>query len=149
MSHEAFYWLCLVIGAVGAIWDIGWRRLPNLLCLALAVAGLVAVAVTGGVSALPSSLAHAAIALVIGMILFRFGVIGGGDAKFYAAAACSLPLAYALPLLGWTSVSGLALLLVMMATRLAMRKPATPKGWSVPYGVAIFGGLATTILTAA
>lgn len=149
MSLSAWYWLCLAIGAVGAVWDIGWRKLPNLLCLALAAAGLTAVWQVLGVAALPSSLAHAALALIAGMLLFRLGVIGGGDAKFYAAAACALPLGRALPFLGWTSVSGLALLLVMMATRLAMKKPAAPKGWSVPYGVAIYGGLAITLLGAA
>lgn len=147
MIQEYWYWPLLLIGAVGAVWDIGWRKLPNLLCAALAIAGVAAVIFSQGAGLLPSALGHAAIALVVGMVLFKFGAIGGGDAKFYAAAACGLPLGLALPMLGWTSLSGLLLLIGMSLTRIAMRRPATLKGWSLPYGVAIFGGLAMTIIT--
>jgi Flp pilus assembly protein protease CpaA len=59
-----------------------------------------------------------------------------------------LPIGKALILLGWTSAAGLCLLLVMALARLA--RPATRprsilRGWSVPYGVAIFSGFALTL----
>ena len=101
-----------------------------------------------GAAAAPSALLHAALALLVGMVLFRLGAVGGGDAKFYAAAALALPLGQALFLLGWTSAVGLALLLVMAIARLfrpASRGTSLLRGWSVPYGVAIFGGLALTL----
>jgi prepilin peptidase CpaA len=100
------------------------------------------------VSPLPWSLLHASIALVAGMALFKFGMIGAGDAKFYAAAAAGIPLDKALTFLGWTSAAGLALLFAMVLARLVRpgsRKLSSLRGWSVPYGVAIFGGFALTL----
>jgi prepilin peptidase CpaA len=130
--------------------DIRERRLPNWLCAVLAVAGTAGLAATAGPAAVPWALLHAVLALIAGMVLFRLGVIGGGDAKFYAAAACALPLDRALPLLGWTSAAGLCLLLVMtVRRRIAGVTPEGTRflrGWEVPYGVAIAAGFALTLL---
>jgi len=41
-----------------------------------------AASLSGGWTTLGGQLLHAAIALGIGMILFRFGLFGGGDASF-------------------------------------------------------------------
>jgi len=132
------------IAATGAVLDVRTRKLPNWLCAALAVAAAGGLYVSEGAKALPSAGLHALVALIAGMILFRFGVIGGGDAKFYTAAALGLPLAQALPLLGWTSVLGLVLFLAMIAGRMLTGRSASLRGWDVPYGVAIFAGFAVT-----
>ena len=139
----------LAVAGLGAVLDIRDRRLPNWLCAVLAMAAVGGLVAVQGLSALPSSLLHAAIALIGGMVLFKLRMIGAGDAKFYAAAAGGLPLGQALPFLGWTSVAGFALLLVMAVSRLIRpakdERPAF-KGWSVPYGVAIFGGFVFTLI---
>jgi len=149
---EPVLWPALVLAVVGAGIDIWKRKLPNTLCLALAVVSLAAVAWLHGPVLAGWGLAHAVIALLGGMVLFKFGIIGGGDAKFYAAAACSipgLPMASPLSLLLWTAVSGLVLVFAMLASRV-VRKGASRsgllKGWSVPYGVAIAAGIWLTHL---
>ena len=146
MNYELIQVPALAIASVGAIIDVRHRRLPNLLCLALALSAGAALALTSGLPAVPWSLLHATIALVAGMILFRLGMIGGGDAKFYAAAACGVPLANGIELLGWTSVAGILLLAALTAVRmLSGRRLSEMRGYSMPYGVAIFLGFAATL----
>jgi prepilin peptidase CpaA len=148
MSFDPEFGPALAVAGLGAILDIRVRRLPNWLCALLALSAVGGLVALQGASALPSSLLHAAIVLIFGMALFKAGMIGAGDAKFYAAAAAGLPLAEALPFLGWTSVVGLALLLAMVAGRLLRpgeQESSILKGWSVPYGVAIAGGFGLTV----
>ncbi len=142
----------LLVGGAGAVWDVLHRRLPNTLCLVFAGAALCAMLAQQGADVLAGAAAHAAIALIVGMILFRIGAIGGGDAKFYAAAALGVPLGQALPMLGWTSLAGFVLLVVMAISRRIAGQPVLTRGetaWSVPYGVAIFCGYAATTVTMA
>ena len=142
--------VCLALAAAGAAWDINARRIPNWVCLLLAVAAVGFVSVGVGESGLLWSLAHAAIALIVGVALFGFGIIGGGDAKFYAAAALAIPLQNALALLGWTSAAGLVLLVVIVIGNrlLAKRRKSLQelRKMEVPYGVAIASGFALATL---
>lgn len=148
---DAALWPALALAALGALFDFRTRRLPNRLCAALAIAGIAGLGLSQGAGVLPWALLHAAAALVVGMVLFRLGAIGGGDAKFYAAAACAVPgspIIGPLALLGWTSAAGLALLLAMLAGRVAGKKTGRGgllKGWEVPYGAAIAAGFAITL----
>ena len=149
MTPDPALWPALAAAGLGAILDVKDRRLPNWLCAVVAAAAAGGLVWSEGLGALPWALLHAAIALLVGMILFRLGAIGGGDAKFYAAAACAIPLSGALFFLGWTSAAGFFLLLVMaIARRLRRTSPDAPilRGWSVPYGVAIFAGFGLALL---
>jgi len=145
-------WPALALAALGAVLDIKERRLPNWLCAALFLAAGAGLAFTHGWQMLPWGLLHAAVALVIGMGLFALGAIGGGDAKFYAAAAFSLPavpLSGPVAFLGWTSLAGLAVLAAMMVWRRTRSREESRrlfKSWGVPYGVAIAAGLWLTFL---
>ena len=148
MSLDPALWPALAVAGLGAILDVKERRLPNWLCATLAISAAAGLVYSAGPSLLPWTLLHAAIALTIGMVLFRLGAIGGGDAKFYAAAASAVPLSDALPLLGWTSAVGLLLLIVMAVARRARRNAQESgllRGWTVPYGVAIFAGFGLTL----
>ena len=148
MIPDAVLWPALAAAGLGAVLDAKDRRLPNWLCAILAVTAAAGFALAQGAGALPWALLHATIALIVGMALFRFRIIGGGDAKFYAAAACAIPLTEALYFLGWTSAAGMALLLVMaIGRRFLKSSQGTPilRGWEVPYGVAIFAGFALTL----
>lgn len=108
---------------------------------ATAIAGLALGFATGGAGMLGWHAAHAAIALVAGMLLFRIGLFGGGDAKFYAAVAAWFPLAAAPRLLISVALSGLALLVVWFVYRRATGKPISRNGDNpgdkLPYGIAI------------
>ncbi|AZI35418.1 Flp pilus assembly protein protease [Caenibius tardaugens NBRC 16725] len=145
MNVVAVFWLPVVVGALGALMDIRTRRLPNLLCAVLACAGLVALALHGGTIAVASALLHAAIALCVGLLLFRLRMVGGGDVKFYVASACAIPLAEAPMLLLWTSVSGFLLVILMLLKRFVAGKVLSLGYWNVPYGVAIAAGLALSL----
>lgn len=128
---------------VGAWLDLASRRLPNWLCLATAVAGLAFAGFAAGAGALLSPLVHASLALLVGMVLFRLGWIGGGDAKFYAACAAWFPLHQAFALVLWVSLAGLVLVAVWFGYRQATHKRRAGEQAhfaSVPYGVAVAAG---------
>src|SRR3546814_2063409 len=63
--------------------------------------------------ALPIS--HAAIALVVGMVLFGMRIVGGGDAKYYAALALWFRLGEAWRLLAFVSLAGAVFFLAWFA----------------------------------
>ncbi len=139
-----------VAALLGAWLDVASRRLPNWLCLLTAITGLASAAVLGGTAAFISASGHMLIALMLGMALFRFGLIGGGDAKFYAACAAWFGLGQALHLLGIVSVVGLTLVIIWFGYRQIAgkrRRDRTGKFDLVPYGVAIgLGSIAARVL---
>jgi prepilin peptidase CpaA len=131
----------------------GWsdtfqRRISNWLCLLTAAAGFAVAAVTAGVPEMGSHALHAAVALVTGMVLFRFGMIGGGDAKFYTACAAWFAWGDAPRLLLAVSLAGLVLFLGWFTIRRIMRKPIRARSEShfdkLPYGIAIAAGAVVT-----
>lgn len=138
--------IALVLLALTACWlDISARRLPNWLALLTLAAGIAVTIFVAGISALPSHLAHALLALLVGMLLFRFGMVGGGDAKFYAAVASWFGLSGAAGLLLAVSLSGLAIFVAWFIWRRATGKPIrapSPDSMSdkLPYGIAIAAG---------
>ncbi len=146
--------LALGLAGLVASWlDWRHRRLPNWLAAMLAVLGLAAAFQYGGIEALGSHLIHASIALCVGIILHAFGWIGGGDGKYYAAAACWFPLGFGIVLLFCVAVSGLALFLGWFGLRrlrgIEMELvPDNPDAAKLPYGLAIAAGsFAAALLT--
>lgn len=139
---------------VAALKDMTSYTIPNWISLALLAAFPVA-ALTAGLP-LPTLGLCAVVgagALVLGMVMFAFGWIGGGDAKLFAAAALWLGVPAALPFLVATCIAGGALALGLLTLRSALVRPLTLGGpaWlvrltepgeNVPYGLAIaIGGL--------
>lgn len=139
--------ICMVglagIGCVAAWLDIRHRLLPHWLSGLALVAGLAAVLATSGGGAAGSALLHAAIALAGGFLLFAAGMIGGGDAKYYAAMAAWFPLRDGLFLLVSVTLCGLVVLVVWLGWRRSRprSRPAGPEAGhpfaKLPYGVAI------------
>lgn len=123
-------------------------RIPNLLPAILLVLFAVHHGFAGYSAALWPNLAHFALALVIGMVLFARRWIGGGDAKLYAAAALWFNWSGAVTLLLMTTLAGLFLAMVYVTLRMTgLRRAkkdaeATPKHTDrrIPYGVAIAVG---------
>ena len=138
--------IVLVLLGLAACWlDATVRKLPNWLSLLTALIGLGLAASSAGLSGLGSHSAHMLIALVIGMVLFRLGMVGGGDAKFYAGVAAWFSLPEALGLLLAVSLSGLVIFLLWFVGRRLARKPIrAPSGQAdadkLPYGIAIAAG---------
>ena len=152
MNVETIWPTLLVAACVAAAGlDMYSRKLPNLLCLATLLVGLVYAGFSSGWAGVGWHSAHAAAALLIGMALFAGGLIGGGDAKFYAAAAAWFPLADGLRLLMAVSVAGLVTVLVWIAIRRILRRPwrrqsANDPFAQFPYGVAIGIGAISAFL---
>ena len=143
--------------------DIAARLIPNEVCLALAILGIV------GQLDNPSQIAQSLIvaAILFGLLLFLYGRgwMGGGDVKLLAALAIGLPLTGVVQLLTVTALAGgvLALLHVMMRQlpypKLApagssfARRVYAVERWRqlrhapLPYGVAIACGGIWAILS--
>jgi prepilin peptidase CpaA len=141
----------LALACAAATWlDLTTRRIPNWLCGVTALLGLASAFVAGGAGAFGNHALHLAIALIAGMVLFRLGMIGGGDAKFYAAMASWFSLINAASLALMVALWGLVLLVVWFGYRrlrgLPVRKPGGTSFDSLPYGIAIAAGGMSTLL---
>ena len=137
----------VLCASMGAWLDATKRRLPNWLSLVTGLAGLGFVTAQSGAVQLAWAAAHAAIALLVGMALFRMQWIGGGDAKFYAACAAWFPLQDGLLLLVSVSLAGLLLVFGWFGYRQLRRvRDDASKGklGMVPYGLAIAAGAIIT-----
>ena len=154
-----FAWLGIAVSLLLlAAWrDIASRLIPNSLCLCLAVTGL-SVRLLDGPAALAVSVLAALALFAALLVAWRFRVLGGGDVKLLAAAACGLPPASVADLLVLTALCGGALAFVHLALRRLPRPPTPAPGasllrrvcaaerWRIrrhaplPYGVAIAGG---------
>ncbi|MEQ8299354.1 MAG: prepilin peptidase [Parvibaculaceae bacterium] len=132
----------------GAVWDLATMTIPNVLTIALAAMFFVLVPFAGlGWEAVALHVGAGLLMLLVGMALFGFGWIGGGDAKFVAAIALWLGW-YDLPAyLIVASVLGGALTLLLLWFRtlplpLFMMKREWiarlhEKKGGIPYGVAL------------
>lgn len=89
----------LGVGAVAAVWDLRFRRIPRWLTVPTLLLGLAWHAWQGG---LASAFLAAAAGLSLGLLLLMLGAIGGGDAKLLAALGALLGL----PLWCWTIAIG-------------------------------------------
>ncbi len=115
--------------------DFLTRIIPNALAVALAAAFIAMALGTGWPPALILSHAScAAIMLAAGFALFGGGVIGGGDAKLFAAAALWFGWEWIAPLAVATSLFG-GILAVVYLTVPRLANAGRPA--SLPYGVAI------------
>ena len=126
--------------------------IPNWISGLLVVAFFPAALALGlPMGALGTHLVVGAVALVLGMVMFALGWIGGGDAKLLAAAGLWLGVPAAFTYLAVTGVAGGGLALVLLGLRSVWLRHyvqlgpawfgrlATP-GENVPYGVAIAVG---------
>lgn len=137
---------------VGALRDAVSYTIPNWISVALTLAFFPAALALGmAPQAIGLQAGVGAIALVMGMVMFSLGWIGGGDAKLFAAAGLWLGWPAFVTYLLVTCVAGGALALALLALRSLWVRPyvlngpawfgrlATP-GENVPYGVAIAVG---------
>ena len=137
--------------AASAGWDLASYTIPNFLPAAL-LAVFVLLALISGLP--PSEIGLHALAgvagLAMGFALFAFGLIGGGDAKLFAAIVLWLGFRDLLDYALMTSVFGGALAIILIGLR-NVPIPATlsSHAWlvrlhdprlGIPYGVALAAG---------
>jgi prepilin peptidase CpaA len=134
--------------AFAAFSDLFTMRISNKLVLAVIVAFFALALLVGlPLDVIGMHVACAAGVLVVALIFFNFGWIGGGDGKLVAATALWLGLGLLLPYLIYASLLGGALTLILLAVR---RYPLPERlravSWidrlhdsktGVPYGIAL------------
>lgn len=143
--------------AVAAAYDVGQRRIPNPVNVALALTGTAAAWYLRGVEGLASSVAAAVLVGTLLWFAWRQRILGGGDLKLAVASAAWVGLDRLVPFLLATAIAGggvaIACFLassssvrreVVSNLRLAAARAMPPvpisqgKGrTSVPYGAAI------------
>ncbi|MCF4097471.1 A24 family peptidase [Maritalea mediterranea] len=131
-----------------AAYDLLTMRIPNWISLVLIVAFVVA-ALAGGLAwaAIGTHFIAFGIALVVGILLFVPGWIGGGDAKFAASTALWMGTSSAVPFLLYAAIAGGVLTILILAFRHVINPAQLPKWpWllklhdkkvGIPYGVAL------------
>lgn len=142
-----------ILAATGiyAAWsDVRYRRLSNRLVALTAACGVALTFAASGLAATGSNLLHAAAVVLIGLPLFAWRLIGGGDVKYYAAVAAWFPLDQGFRLLAFVSLVGMLLAAGWLAWRWALGGPdrptEIPQADKVPFGIAIAcGGLLTAL----
>ena len=141
----AFVPVLAAAATVAAVSDVRRRRIPNALCGALAIAGVVNAGITGGIVGIGVGLALLAAVLAVGTVAFARGWFGGGDVKLIAAGCCGLAPAYAADFVLYTALCGgllslyaLASQRVLVAAMITRTLPQT--GTRLPYAVAVAGG---------
>jgi prepilin peptidase CpaA len=136
--------------------DVATRLIRDEICLALALLGI-----TGQLASpmqVAQSLIAATILLLLLLVIYQRGRIGGGDVKLLVALAIGLPLTGVIQLLTVTALAGGVLALVHLMMRLLPYPRLAPAGSSLarrvyaverwrhlrhaplPYGVAIACG---------
>ena len=130
--------------------DLLTMTIPNRLTLGIAAA-FFAIAPIAGLSwhDFFMHLAAGSAMLIVGIVLFSLGWLGGGDAKLLAAAALWLGVEPMPMFIGYVTIFGGVLAIVILAYR---STPATAfplpgwalrlhaKGGGMPYGLAIAAG---------
>ncbi|MEM8986555.1 MAG: prepilin peptidase [Pseudomonadota bacterium] len=149
--------ICLAYAALN---DIKCFKIPNWISIVLvAVYPIAALACGASIDLVMQSFLIGAAALLIGFALFAFNILGGGDAKLFAASALWIGLSGAAPFLLWLALSGGVLSILILLFRATPVVPAYVRfDWmmrlhqsenGVPYGVAIaIGGFAALPHTA-
>ena len=141
--QAVFTFAAVGLFAAAAVTDTRFRRIPNVLPAGLALLGLarIAAALTAGAGAGAATADPAAAVAVFaaGAIAFRFGMLGGGDAKLLAAGALWIGAAALGPfLLATVLAGGLLAIAFLLAEMLGRRAAGAAAG--LPYGIAIAAG---------
>ncbi len=151
MFETALYMLVGATMIAAAAYDVLTLTIPNWISLAIiALFPVLALAAGLGWHDLVWHVALGIIALAAGIIAFAVGIVGGGDAKLFAAVALYMgPLGIA-PYVFDVAIAGgvLAMLFVVLhqprleewTRRSPVLAQIVSRGMAIPYGVAIVAG---------
>lgn len=127
----------LAIALVYSVWtDVRARIIPNWLNAAIAVAAPV-FWLAMGEGLWPDMAIHLLTALIVFvffLIMFRFGMMGGGDVKLLTSLSLWLPWQGAYELVLFSSIFGIAVTAVFWGWHKARKAEGQPE---IPYGIAI------------
>ena len=137
-----------------AISDVMRLVIPNAISIGLVALFFVAWFILPVQTSLLNHVGAGLLVLIVGMVLFRYGIFGGGDVKLWSAATLWFGFGSFYSQLAYISVIGGGLGIILFFARIlaaryrsaqvAAMPPLLQDGAAVPYGVAIAAG---TILT--
>jgi prepilin peptidase CpaA len=152
--------LCAGLGVIAAGHDLIGRTVPNRLCAAIALLGLLA---RISDDTFGSALLLAAAMLAVTSVLWRCGWLGGGDVKLLTALCLAMPIRELPAFVLLTAATGAALAYIYLVGRRWVAAPVAPKparllaralraerwrlsrGGPLPYAVAIAAGAVLTL----
>jgi prepilin peptidase CpaA len=146
--------LGIALFGIAAYDDIRYLRIPNLLCIAVALLGALRLLVIGDASATLYTIGASTTVFIATFLLFWRGILGGGDVKLLSAAALLVGYTDLFPFLVIMGICGalvaFAVLFIhkylplWLGPRLAVLVPK--ERLAVPYGVAIATAGTVTLL---
>ncbi|MEM1138521.1 MAG: prepilin peptidase [Pseudomonadota bacterium] len=138
---------------IAAIYDLTTMTIPNWVCGVVIVAfPMIALAAGMDLSLMANHISAGAVMLVLGIVLFSVGLVGGGDAKLIAGIAVWCGWSALFPFLLFAAIFGGVLTGFLMAFRaITLPRWMSEKSWivrlhsvdnGVPYGIALaLGGI--------
>jgi prepilin peptidase CpaA len=126
--------------------DVKTLRIPNALVAAVATLGLFRLFVIGDLSVALHTVGAGVIVLIVVILLFWRGFVGGGDAKLMTATALLVGYHDLFNFLVVMSICGALLSLAILVTHRSSEQPQPKARLAVPYGVAIAAGGIVTLL---
>jgi prepilin peptidase CpaA len=118
----------LSIAALGCVFDLRTRRIPNWLTVGAAAAGLVFHAATGGMSGLERSAGGWAVGATLLIVPYALGGMGGGDVKLVGALGAWLGPGDTFWLAMYTGMAG-AIAAVVVGAREGYLRQALKNVW--------------------
>jgi prepilin peptidase CpaA len=135
--------------------DVRARHIPNAFPLAIGALGLVRLIPIGDPHAALWNVMAAAAVFAVAFVLWRFGLLGGGDAKLLAAASLLVGWRDLFDFLLLMSLGGAGVVLAVVAASrfggpsallLASPRAVEPARPSAPYGIAIAAAAAWVLI---
>jgi prepilin peptidase CpaA len=109
--------IAVAIAVTACVTDLRSRRIPNVLTFGGALAALVYHTATAGSAGLLASVAGWGLGVVVFLLPFALGGLGGGDIKLLAALGAWLGPALTMWMAMYTGVAGGVLALIVACTR--------------------------------
>lgn len=113
MKLVSTFWIFLPAALLGGLWDLRYRKVPNILNFGLLFSALLWHASRG--NGFPSA-AGAAIGLAALFVPYCMGGMGAGDVKFLAALGAAAAWPGAIDMVLWSALSG-GILVIVLALR--------------------------------
>ena len=117
-THQPLQWGVVICASLAAaVFDLAWRKIPNLLTFPLLLAGLIWALSFHGLVGLADSAAACATLMFPFVLLFIFAQGGAGDAKLMGAIGAWLGVMNGLAVLAGVSIMGIVFGLAYAATK--------------------------------
>jgi prepilin peptidase CpaA len=168
-SDLTYLAIAAACAAVGSVFDVKTRRIPNFITFPSILLGLAVHLALGGWRQLLLSLAAGLICGTAFLVFYIAGGMGAGDVKLMAAVGCIAGMPHVAYLLSLTALSGGAMAVVLALSRGRLQQTIANVGliaahhshhglkmhpdlnlsnsdtFRLPYAVAIFGGSFLTL----